>query len=867
MTSPFRRRFRLLRRGAWYALALLLILAALVAGAVSRLLPLAERHPDRVAAWLGERAGRTVAFDRLETEWTRRGPLLRVDGLRIGEGVGAVRIGEAEILISQYAGLLPGRSFTELRLRGLQLVLEREDDGRWQVRGLPGEGQGGDPFEALEPLGELQVIGGRLTVDAPSLGIEATLARIDLRLQVDGDRVRSAARAWIDADAAPLQLAFDLDRHAGDGRAHASIVDADLGAWAPLLHHAGIAVESGQGRAQLWLRLQRRRVQQITMDAAFEDAALRGTPVDAGLEPPRLRIGTLDARARWRATDDGWRLDAPRLRLARDDVEQVLDGLAVAGGSRFALHAERIDAGPLLSVLAMGDLLEPGLRGWLLAAAPDVQIHGLALAREADGRVRAHARLEALRMASVGDTPGLAGLAGKLSGDGEGFRFEPDPQAQVRFDWPSGFGAPHPVTLRGEVVGWREGAGLRVGTPALRVEGEGYAASVRGAIWFQNDGSRPALDLAATVDDARVPVAKRFWVRHRMSAAMRGWLDEALVAGQVRDGRALVSGDLDDWPFSALDGRQHAGLFHADARLEAAVVKFQPDWPALEQLDAEVAFVNDGFRLRGRGSLGGVEVRDLEAGLAHYGRATLEVEARPRGDAARLLSVLAASPLREGLEETFDNLSARGPVAATFAMSLPLGGAGGGQTIAGEIDLDGVALADARWKIGFENVRGQARYNRHGFRGDGLAAVREGRPATLSLRAGRGHVRDPGSAFEADMDAVLDAAELLQHATQLDWLAPRVRGRSRWQVGVAIPRAARGTATGARLQLRSGLEGTALDLPEPLAKPAAASLPATIATTLPLGEGEITVDLGGRLALRARSGLELELRVPAGATP
>src|SRR5690606_27107224 len=180
--------------------------------------------------------------------------------------------------------------------------------------------------------------------------------------------------------------------------------------------------------------------------------------------------------------------------------------------------------------------------------------------------------------------------------------------------------------------GWREGAGLRVGTPALRVEGEGYAASVRGAIWFQNDGSRPALDLAATVDDARVPVAKRFWVRHRMSATMRRWLDEALVDGQVRNGRALVSGDLDDWPFSSLHDNQHAGLFHAGARLQGAVVKFQPDWPALEQLDAEVAFVNDGFTLRGRGSLGGVEMRELEAGLAHYGRATLEVNARPRGD-------------------------------------------------------------------------------------------------------------------------------------------------------------------------------------------------------------------------------------------
>ena len=868
MTTPLRRRLRLARRGAWYAAALLLVLTALVVGAVSRLLPLAERHPDRVAAWLGERAGRPVAFDRLETEWTRRGPLLRLDGLRIGEGGEGVHIGAAEILVSQYAGLLPGRSFTELRLRGLQLELQRADDGRWQVRGLPGEDQGdGDPFDVLERLGELQVIGGRLTLDAPSLGIgRATLERIDLRLRVDADRVRTAARAWIRAGAAPVQLALDVDRRAGDGRAHAAILDADFAAWAPLLRHAGVGVEAGRGTAQVWAELRQRRVHQLTVDAALADVALVGTPVEPGLDAPRQRIGGLEARARWQVEDQGWRLDAPRLRLARDGAIQVLDGLAVAGGQRFALRAGRIDAGPLLAFAALGDRLPSRLRGWLLAAAPDARIHELAVARDAGGRVRAHARLEAIGFASVGDTPGLAGLAGTLDGDADGFRFQPDADARVRFDWPSGFGAPHLVTLAGDIVGWREGAGMRVGSPALRIEGEGYAAHARGGIWFQHDGTRPVLALAATIDEAHVPVAKRFWVRHRMPEAAQRWLDEALVDGRVLDGRALVAGDLDHWPFSELDGGDRVGLFHASARLEGAVVKFQHDWPAVEALDADVAFVNDGFRVQGRGRLGEVEVQDLHASLAHYSRATLDARARTRGDAAPLLALLSASPLRQGLEDTFDNLSASGPVAASYAMSLPLDG-DARPAIGGEVELAGVALADARWKIGFEQVRGKARYDQHGFDGNDLQAVRGGRPGTLSLRAGRGHVRDAAASFEADMDAVLGAAELLQHAPQLDWLAPRIRGRSRWDVGLAVMRAQRGAPAAARLQLHSRLEGTELDLPEPLAKPADATLPATITTSLPLGEGEILVDLGGRLALRARSaGSGTGVRVALGAS-
>lgn len=871
MTTPLRRRLRLARRGAWYALAAALVLLALVAGAVSRLLPLAERHPDRVAAWLEDRAGRPVAFDRLRTEWTRRGPLLRFDGLRIGAGEDAVRIGAAEMLVSQYAGLLPGRSFTELRLRGLQLTLERAGDGRWQVRGLPGAEQAdGDPLAMLERLGELQVIDGALTVDAPAFGPATTLPRIDLRLQVDGAQVRAAARAWIDVSAPPLDLALDLDRHAGDGDVHVAALRADAAAWAPLLRFAGAAVESGQGRAQLWLQLRDKRVTQATLDAALTGVSLRGAALTGRDGSPRLAFERVEARARWQQSAEGWRLDAPQLRLGTADAPQVLDGLAAAGGERFALRAGQIDAGPLLSLLALGDRLDPGLRRWLLGAAPQAVIRDLAVARDGHGRMQAQASVQALRFASVGDTPGLDGLAGTLSGDAQGFRFVPDADAVVRFDWPSGFGAPHPVTLRGDVVGWREGEGLRIGTPALRVQGEGYAADVRGGIWFQNDGTRPVLDLAAELDDAQVSVARRFWVRHLMPDAAERWLDDALVAGSVRGGRAVLRGDLDDWPFGTREGGQHRGIFDARARLDDATVRFHEGWPALEKLDADVAFVNDGFSVQGAGAIAGVEVDDIRVRLDHYSTALLDVRARPAGDAGKVLALLRHSPLRKGIEDTLDSLSASGPLAATFALSLPLDGSGVPPGVDGEVDLRGVAMGDARWNLELQRVRGLARYDRHGFRGEGLAAMHDGRASTLSLRAGRGHVRDPGASFEAELDAELSTAELLEQAPRLAWLRPHMSGRSQWQVGVTVARSARPGAAATRLQLRSNLVGTALDLPEPLRKPAADTLPTTVTATLPLEDADVAVAMGNRLALRARStraGTGIRVLLGASAVP
>ena len=73
MPTRAHRSLRLARRGLAYSLAIVLVLVALVLGVASQVVPLAESHPERIEAWLSQRAGRPIGFDRVETEWTRRG--------------------------------------------------------------------------------------------------------------------------------------------------------------------------------------------------------------------------------------------------------------------------------------------------------------------------------------------------------------------------------------------------------------------------------------------------------------------------------------------------------------------------------------------------------------------------------------------------------------------------------------------------------------------------------------------------------------------------------------------------------------------------------------------------------------------------
>lgn len=868
MTATWATRLHRVRRSAWYLAAAVLVTMALVAVVAAQFaLPWLERNPQTVASWLSERAGRPVAFDTLDATWTRRGPLLRVTGLRIGDPAAAVPIGTAEIQVAQYSGLLPGRSLTELRLHGIALTLQRNDDGSWQVRGLPGAAHAeDDPLDALQGLGELQVVDARLTIDAPSLSISHTLPRVDLRMQVDRRRVRAAARAWVETDGAPLDLRVDLLRERGDGRAYVEMPRNDLQLWSPLLAPSGVAIREGHGSVTAWIDLRARKVEAITGDVALDALSLQraGDVARAAGDAPTVVFEGATARLHWTHADGDWRLDAPTLRVTQQGREQVLDGLVIAGGQHWVMQADRVEVAPLIALAALGDGVSPSLRAWLQAAAPHAVLSDVAFTARANGPARVSARIEDFGFAPVADRPGLHGLGGTLVGDGQGVVFRPDPEARPVFDWPAGFGVPHPLRLEGEIAGWREGDAWRIQTPGLRVEGDGYAADARGGLSFDGDGTRPRLDLAADVDAAQIPVAKKFWVRHTMPVAAREWLDMALVAGTVRNGRGIVAGDLDDWPFGVEEGRDRRGVFFAEGDIADATIRFQDDWPAMTKLGGHVRFINDGFRLDpSTGELVGVPLRDVVAGIRNYGQTPVEVAATAQADAKQLLTLLRQSPFQAAHAETLDALDVAGPAHVAVSVAA---GHGAPMRLDGEVTLEGVAMRESRFDLAFDHVRGRVAFDQTGFHADALDAHQDGQAGTLALRAGARHVRQHANAFEGELDMPLDASALLSRAPDLAWLRPHVGGRAPWQVQVAVPHApAADGAPAARLLLRSDLVGTTLRLPAPLDKPAGRALRTTIEAPLPFGTGDVLVGFGNRLALRARtSGARAGIRVDMG---
>jgi uncharacterized protein (TIGR02099 family) len=885
MPTSLRRGLRHTRRGLFYAVTSVLILLALAVAVANQLLPMVQRHPDRIAAWLMARAGRPVSFDSAEAHWTPRGPLFTLHNLRIGSGRQLLEVDNAQLLVAMYSGWLPGHPLTELRLRGLALTLQRAADGSWRFLGLTGpkERPDADPLSSLEGLGELQVSDARLTVRAPDLGINFVARRVDVRLRVGKGSLQAGLRAYAE-HGPPLQAALEIKRPEVDGRLWVGGNKLQLASWSPLLGYAGIRATQGEGTVGIWADLRARRVVSVQAEADLQAVTLRGnTPIagepgdtlpianaapgfgvldrmlhaaTAGTANPalvshvplesradirRLRIG-----ASWRVVPGGWQLVAPLLRVQLAGDEQDLDGLAVQNAPRIVLAAQHVDAGALATLAALSDRLPNGLRRWLLLAAPNVRLANLRIDGVRDGPLHGSASIEQASWSPVGQTPALQGLAGTLLFDRNALALRIAPR-KLTVLWPPAFAAPVPMRIDGRVVLWRDGAAWTLDSSALRLRNDDLDLSTRFAMRFDGDGTRPRLDLFSTLGPVDLHNAHRYWIRNRMSPHLIAWLDGAIERGSLLGAHVIVSGDLDDWPF-----RHDEGLFEAVADLDDAQLKFRPDWPAAEHMSGQLAFVGEGMRFDGGGAINGLPVAQVHAEIPHFPLPVLEVDANAAANGSQLLSLLRASPLEKRYASSFDALAVDGAAKVTMRLLQPLKHELGETSLQGTVDLANAKLSDSRWKLLFTDASGQIRYGEKGLRIDGMQVRVNGDPGVFGIAIGA-DTGNAATAVDATLTGMFPVATLVQHAPSLSWLIPIIGGRAAWTVNIQVPNVpANAPSAPSRLSVRSDLRGATLTLPAPLAKAAATPLALTVQAPLPASAGEIGVQLGDLLHLRGR---------------
>ncbi len=382
-----------------------------------------------------------------------------------------------------------------------------------------------------------------------------------------------------------------------------------------------------------------------------------------------------------------------------------------------------------------------------------------------------------------------------------------------------------PFTELAGTVGWTVLAAPRAGQPlrlaldidATRLANADAAGHAKARYVADETGHDGQLDVVAGLERGQARRVHRYLPQH-LPQNVRDWVRQAFESGQLDQIQARVKGRLKAFPYQQVD-EAGAGEFTMTGRFRDVLLRFAPDWPALQQASGTVGFDRATLRVTGeRAEIGRSRVEGVTVAIDDLTHAELAVRGRVRGEAGDLLRFANASPLATSpVGAVTRPMRADGPVRLSLALDWALHDSRSHPRVSGQLDLDGTDLTFEDGQPTLAAVRGPLAFTTDALNFDRITASLHGSPIEASGRT------EPGGALRVESRARISASSLR---------ALTDNPLTRQLDGVAEVRTTMRFAEGQRtVEAESDLVGLVSHLPTPLAKPAAEARPLRFAWT------------------------------------
>jgi uncharacterized protein (TIGR02099 family) len=597
-----------------------------------------------------------------------------------------------------------------------------------------------------------------------------------------------------------------LEDFSGRLYVHAEGAASDaLGTWAPW---AQPSVRSGVGALRFWLDFSQRRVDGVVGDVRLRRVAIG--PTDA---LPEIRFDRIDGRVGWRRTAQGQDYFVERLSF----VSPL--GRKAAPASVRVHVADRAD-GKLGELRVEADELRLEALTALIGAVPiPREAHDLIEAHDPRGHVerlrlvwrdRDHYTLEA-RFREVGlragnGIPGMTGLSGEVSASHRGGQARIDSR-RLGLDDAQLFRHPLAFDRAEAKLAWeaRADGGLAFKLQDLRLVNADLDATGGGSL-LMRPGAAPELDLSAHLSRGVGNAVWRYLPRSVSDDAYE-WVRRGIKAGISDDTRLILRGPLHRFPF-----HQGGGQFRVDVKVRDAEVEVAPSWPRfigvngwLVFRDTAMEILVDSARVDGVPGIQLYGIKGLIPDLHFSDAEILHIEGRARGATAAFLDYIRASPIFDYTDRFTEQMHAQGRGDLALRLDLPLRHIDD-STVAGVYRIVDNRLDPGRGMPVLEGLSGDLGFTHREINAKGLSARLLGQPATLAIRSG------PGGRVTLGVDGQIDPGGLATWVPEP--LLRRLKGATAYRAEIAL----RQQQTDLRIE--SDLQGLAIDLPEPLGKPA-----------------------------------------------
>jgi uncharacterized protein (TIGR02099 family) len=841
--------------------ATVLILLALLVGALRLLLPLAPEYQEDIRRFANKATGFDIRFASLTASWPLAGPEVRFMDVQIAEpqtgrvvlAAGDLRVGVSLLNLVRERRLGPGR----VEVRGSAVTILRTPEGRILVNGVPLDDLLKRPPAAELPRLDILLQGLQVRVRQPGRPVPDTRFDVtDLAIELrPGGAAFSAALLPRDGLARSIALSGSLPRALLPG---APATSPAPGAWELRLvgrdldfaRVFDLALEqpgpvlAGRGGIELRASVDGRMPAALGVELDLANVTLAGS---GGA------LSSLALQAEWVRKGAGWRAQLDRLdvrrgdRLGRGSRGRVEFTAARDGGGRYEFDVPRLvlaDAYALVRAVAA-----PSLRDGFLPVLVAGEVRDLAgEVSVGSGPLQYEVRGELRGVGLAMPEPGFAlrGVTGRVAADQRGGTLDLGGRP-LALRLPALFRKPLELTRAAGRIAWRlPPAGPEVIAEGLELATADAEGRGRVQVSFPQEGS-PLVDVVARFRADSAPAALDYLPLQKFRPAAVDWLDRAIVAGSVPTAVLRWQGPLRGFPYA--DG---GGRFRAEFELADATLDYAPNWPRLESLAATVVIDRTTLTsVKNQGTLAGVPVQDAEVRVPDLVRdATVEVSSSDLVAVTGLLRFLQASPIARYVGPTLKDITGSGEVAVELDVRVPIARPDE-FAVTGRFDARQAGLGLRGVDFGLTDLAGTIRLQNTALRASGVRGRFLDEPVTIDLRPGGSD--EPDRSFVATLAGETPVAKLAA-AFSLPF-PERLGGSMAWNATILIPTREPGSTL--RIRIESDLSGVGTALPEPLAKATSEREPLDLRVEFP-DRGSLLVD--GSLARGVRWALRFTQR-------
>ncbi|EPQ9491645.1 AsmA2 domain-containing protein YhdP [Escherichia coli] len=822
--------------------AALVVIAALLVSGLRIALPHLDAWRPEILNKIESATGMPVEASQLSASWQNFGPTLEAHDIRaeLKDG-GEFSVKRVTLALDVWQSLLHMRwQFRDLTF--------------WQLRFRTNtpitSGGGNDSLEAshisdlfLRQFDHFDLRDSEVSFLTPS-GQRAELAIPQLTWLNDPRRHRAeglVSLSSLTGQHGVMQVRMDLRDDEGllsNGRVWLQADDIDLKPWLGKWMQDNIALETAQFSLEGWMTIDKG-------DVTGGDVWLKQGGASWLGEKQTHTLSVDNLTAHITRENPGWQFSIPDTRITMDGKpwpsgaltlawipEQNVGGKDNKRSDELRIRASNLELAGLEGVRPLAAKLSPALGDVWRSTQPSGKINTLALdiPLQAADKTRFQASWSDLAWKQWKLLPGAEHFSGTLSGSVENGLLTAS-MKQAKMPYETVFRAPLEIADGQATISWlNNDKGFQLDGRNIDVKAK--AVHARGGFrYLQPANDEPWLGILAGISTDDGSQAWRYFPENLMGKDLVDYLSGAIQGGEADNATLVYGGNPQLFPY-----KHNEGQFEVLVPLRKAKFAFQPDWPALTNLDIELDFINDGLWMKTDGvNLGGVRATDLTAVIPDYSKEKLLIDADIKGPGKAVGPYFDETPLKDSLGATLQELLLDGDVNARLHLDIPLNGEL--VTAKGEVTLRNNSLFIKPLDSTLKNLSGKFSFINGDLQSEPLTANWFNQPLNVDFSTKEGAkayqvaVNLNGN-WQPAKTGVLPAAVNEALSGSVVWDG---------KVGIELPYHAGATYN---VELNGDLKNVSSHLPSPLAKPAGEPLPVNVKVDGNLNSFDLTGQAG-----------------------